>query len=60
MDFFKDYAKEIHIHALWSDSVIMMSSILFSQIFISGFDKRNQWILLITMIYISQYALHTL
>uniref|UniRef100_A0A6C0KDK6 Uncharacterized protein n=1 Tax=viral metagenome TaxID=1070528 RepID=A0A6C0KDK6_9ZZZZ len=60
MDFFKDYAKEIHIHALWSDAVMMIWSILFSQIFITGFDKRNQWMLLITMIYISQYALHTL
>ena len=60
IDFFKDYAKVIHYHALWSDSVIMILSILFSQIFIVGLNSRNQLILLITMIYISQYALHTL
>ena len=60
MDFFKDYAKEIHYHALWSDAVMMILSILFSQIFIVGLNSRNQLILLITMIYISQYALHTL
>ena len=58
-DFFKDYAKEIHYHALWSDAVMMISSILLSQVFI-GMGNRNQWVLLFSLVYVSQYTLHIL
>ena len=58
-DFFKDYTKEISYHALWSDAVMMIFTLFFSFGFKNIFPSASsQWILLIFIVYASQYILH--
>ena len=58
-DFFKDYTNEISYHALWSDAVITIFTLLFSFGFKNAFPSpSSQWILLIFIVYVSQYILH--
>jgi hypothetical protein len=56
-DVFKDYADEVGGHALWSDSLMVLGTLLLSELVVRT-SPTSQTIALLTSIYLGLYALH--
>lgn len=56
-DFFKAYAKEVHVHALWADALMMIGTYAVART-LSVTTKDTRYLSLLIAVYVSQYVLH--
>lgn len=56
-DFFKAYAAEVHVHALWADACMMIGTYAVART-LSTTTKDTQRLSLLIAVYVSQYVLH--
>jgi len=57
MDIFKDYAKEVGFHAVWSDSLMVVGTLFVAEGVVRGSDFQ-QTIALLVAVYVGLYALY--
>lgn len=57
-DFFKDYANEIGVHALWSDSLMVVGTLLIAELCCTT-SIETQKILLLLSVYIGLFSLYS-
>lgn len=57
-DIFKDYADEVHVHALWSDSLMVVGTYLIARA-VSGASSDAKLLALASAAYVSQYVLYS-
>lgn len=58
LDFFKDYANEVGIHAIWADSLMVIGTLLISESLQSYSDDIKHIVLMIAL-YIGLFALYS-
>ena len=58
MDFFKSYAEEVRFAAVWSDSLMMIGTVLFAE-GICRWDAHHQALALLISIYVGLFALYS-
>lgn len=58
LDFFKDYANEVGVHAIWSDTLMVLGTVLISE-FLKSYKEDAKKITLMIAVYIGLFALYS-
>ncbi len=56
-DIFKDYAEEVHVHALWADALMMLGTYCIAWV-CTKMNQDTQILALMVAVYVSQYVLY--
>jgi hypothetical protein len=58
MDFFKKYAAEVGVHAIWSDTLMVIGTLLVSE-HLQKYNIKTQQIILMISLYVGFFALYS-
>ena len=58
LDFFKEYAAEVGVHAIWADTLMVIGTILISE-HLQNYSIKIQQIILMISLYIGFFALYS-